>query len=111
MPDTHTLHTHTPLDWPLTVNRASKLVAKDPNGKSDPFCVIHLGSPGEHNFKTEVKNGTLEPVWDEGFTIQSKQLSPYVFTAGNWQVLCRILSLKFSKGALRPFFPLPLNNG
>ena len=67
---------------PTTVHRAVNLIASDPNGKSDPYCVIHLGSPGEQLYKTEVKNATLAPVWDEEFVVQSKHLSPYVFTAG-----------------------------
>ena len=71
--------THTPFP---TVQRAVEVKAADPNGKSDPYCIIHLGSPGEQLHKTEVINGTLSPEWDEKCIIQSKQLSPYVFTAG-----------------------------
>ena len=66
----------------LTVQRAVNLIAGDPNGKSDPYCVIHLGSAGEQLHKTDVKNNTLSPEWDDEFIVQSKHLAPFVFTAG-----------------------------
>ena len=67
-----------------------ELNAADPNGRSDPYCIIHLGSPGEQLFKTDVKNGTLNPEWNESHTIQSRQLSPYVFTAGKTVIVISI---------------------
>ena len=73
-----------------TVQRAVELNAADPNGKSDPYCVIHLGSPGEQLFKTDVNNGTLNPEWNESYTIQNKQRSPYVFTAGKTVIVILI---------------------
>lgn len=76
------LHTHTHTLPSYTVQRAVELNAADPNGKSDPYCIIHLGSPGEQLFKTEIKYGTLSPEWNEKLTIQNKQLSPFVFIAG-----------------------------
>ena len=65
-----------------TVQRAVELNASDPGGKSDPYCIVHLGSPGEQIYRTEVKNSTLTPTWDEECIIESKHLSPFVFTAG-----------------------------
>ena len=67
---------------PPTVISASKVIAKDPNGKSDPYCVVYLGHSTEHAQKTEVKPATLDPVWNETFSFQGKSLEPFVTISG-----------------------------
>jgi Ca2+-dependent lipid-binding protein len=47
----------------VTVIEATDLVAKDANGKSDPFLVLKID--GKVQGKTKVKPKTLSPVWNE----------------------------------------------
>lgn len=68
-------------DYWLLVIRASKVSACDPNGKSDPYCIVYLGST-EPSHKTEVKSATLDPVWNETFSFQGKHLSQFVTVSG-----------------------------
>jgi Ca2+-dependent lipid-binding protein len=39
----------------------------DRGGKSDPFCVFSLN--GQKVFKSQTKKKTLNPVWNEEFTV------------------------------------------
>jgi hypothetical protein len=39
-------------------------------GKSDPYCEIQIPGKRESKVKTKVKNGTLNPVWDQEFEIK-----------------------------------------
>ena len=76
---------------PPTVISASKVIASDPNGKSDPYCVVYLGPSTEHAHKTEVKAATLDPVWNETFYFQGRSLEPLVTVSGQqlqWFSLC-----------------------
>ncbi|KAJ9590096.1 hypothetical protein L9F63_016775 [Diploptera punctata] len=45
------------------------LKPKDPNGMSDPFCTLYLNSDSTTPFNTSVKPETLDPVWEESFTL------------------------------------------
>ena len=46
----------------VTVVEAADLLASDPNGKSDPFCVVKLGESQEQ--ATPVVNNCLNPRWN-----------------------------------------------
>ncbi|XP_049872647.1 protein unc-13 homolog 4B isoform X2 [Pectinophora gossypiella] len=48
---------------------AKDLVPKDPNGLSDPFVTIYLMSNSSHRYNTSVKLGTLNPCWEEHFSL------------------------------------------
>ncbi|XP_026318731.1 protein unc-13 homolog 4B isoform X5 [Hyposmocoma kahamanoa] len=48
---------------------AKDLVPKDPNGLSDPFATIYLMSNSTHRYNTSVKMGTLNPTWEEYFSL------------------------------------------
>lgn len=65
-----------------TVLRAAKLAAKDPNGKSDPYCRVYLGAADHIMHRTEVKAGTLNPEWKETFTLFGGELAPFLHTQG-----------------------------
>ena len=51
----------------VTVVQGIGLLAKDPNGKSDPFCVIRLGDQQEQT--TPVIQNSLNPKWN--YTVSS----------------------------------------
>lgn len=50
-----------------TVVRARNLKAADPNGKSDPYCVISVDGGGTE-CQTKLCLATLEPEWSQSFT-------------------------------------------
>ncbi|XP_047990570.1 protein unc-13 homolog 4B isoform X3 [Leguminivora glycinivorella] len=52
---------------------AKDLVPKDPNGLSDPFVTIYLMSNSSHRYNTSVKSGTLNPVWEEYFSLPMRE--------------------------------------
>ena len=51
----------------VVVIKACKLKASDPNGKSDPYCIISLDGFGSE-FQTKVCPATLDPEWNEAFS-------------------------------------------
>lgn len=55
----------------IQISHATRLPSMDSNGFSDPFCFIIVG---DRRLKTSVKKKTLNPVWNETFTIPSKEL-------------------------------------
>eukprot|EP01130_Rhizamoeba_saxonica_P008423 TRINITY_DN3409_c0_g1_i1.p1 TRINITY_DN3409_c0_g1~~TRINITY_DN3409_c0_g1_i1.p1 ORF type:complete len:500 (-),score=121.85 TRINITY_DN3409_c0_g1_i1:40-1539(-) len=50
----------------VSVLQGKSLRAMDPNGKSDPYCIVKLG---EQSKKTRVKKKTLNPVWNSELSI------------------------------------------
>ncbi|KAG6450866.1 hypothetical protein O3G_MSEX006811 [Manduca sexta] len=53
----------------VEIVEARDLVPKDPTGLSDPFVTIYLMSNSAHRYNTSVKSGTLNPVWEEHFSL------------------------------------------
>ncbi|XP_050348302.1 protein unc-13 homolog 4B isoform X3 [Nymphalis io] len=53
----------------VEVVEGKDLVPKDPSGLSDPFVTIYLMSNSSHRYNTSVKSGTLNPVWEEHFSL------------------------------------------
>ncbi|CAK1585383.1 unnamed protein product [Parnassius mnemosyne] len=53
----------------VEVVEAKDLVPKDPNGLSDPFVTIYLMSNSSQRYNTSVKSSTLNPLWEEHFSL------------------------------------------
>ncbi|XP_059057517.1 protein unc-13 homolog 4B isoform X2 [Achroia grisella] len=53
----------------VEVVEAKDLMPKDPNGMSDPFVTIYIMSNTAHRYNTSVKSCTLNPVWEEHFSL------------------------------------------
>ncbi|XP_039754928.1 protein unc-13 homolog 4B isoform X7 [Pararge aegeria] len=53
----------------VEVVEGKDLVPKDPSGLSDPFVTIYLMSNTAHRYNTSVKSGTLNPTWEEHFSL------------------------------------------
>lgn len=51
----------------VAVVRAKNLLALDPNGCSDPYCIITVDGSTEQQKKTEIMSATLEPEWNKSF--------------------------------------------
>ncbi len=64
------------------VVKAANLAAKDPNGKSDPFCSVYLGATESDIHKTKIKTGTLDPEWNEVFDLYGSELAPFMHSDG-----------------------------
>ena len=54
----------------VQVLRARNLLAADRGGTSDPYLRIHVSNDIGAAVKTTVKKKTLEPVWDESFSVR-----------------------------------------
>ncbi|XP_046385161.1 protein unc-13 homolog 4B isoform X2 [Ischnura elegans] len=52
----------------VEVIEAKELKPKDANGLSDPYCTLYLTS-GSHRYNTSVKSETLQPSWEEHFSL------------------------------------------
>ncbi|XP_031620349.1 protein unc-13 homolog 4B isoform X3 [Contarinia nasturtii] len=53
----------------VEVVEAKELESKDPNGLSDPFVTMYIGSAPSHRYNTSVKSCTLNPSWEEHFSL------------------------------------------
>lgn len=53
----------------VEVMEAKDLSPKDPNGMSDPFVTMYIGSAPSHRYNTSVKSATLNPKWGEHFSL------------------------------------------
>lgn len=53
----------------IEVIEGTDIKPKDANGLSDPFCVLYLQSSLQHKHSTSIKSLTLQPVWEEYFSL------------------------------------------
>ncbi|XP_028898430.2 protein unc-13 homolog 4B isoform X3 [Zeugodacus cucurbitae] len=53
----------------VEIIKAENLLPKDANGFSDPFATIYLESNASHRYNTSVKHTTLNPIWEEHFSL------------------------------------------
>lgn len=53
----------------VEVIEAKELQPKDPNGLADPFVTMYIGSTPSHRYNTSVRSGTLNPNWEEHFSL------------------------------------------
>ena len=60
------------------VLRARDILALDPNGRSDPYCILSVYGTAEQQRKTEIISATLEPQWNESF--QFSVTPPHLWT-------------------------------
>ncbi|XP_065887674.1 myotubularin-related protein 2-like isoform X2 [Dysidea avara] len=51
----------------VEVVKARNIAALDPNGKSDPYCIVIVDGSAEQQQKTDILNATLEPEWNKSF--------------------------------------------
>lgn len=51
----------------VTILEAYDLRPMDFSGTSDPYCCLHIN--GKNKMKTQIKSNTLNPVWNEDFTM------------------------------------------
>ena len=47
--------------------RARGILALDPNGRSDPYCILSVDGTAEQQQKTDIISATLEPQWNKAF--------------------------------------------
>lgn len=67
----------------VTIHEGIALPAADPNGKSDPYCVVVLGAQKK---ETPVIKKTLNPVWNEklSFNIDPSRKEKLTITVFDW---------------------------
>ncbi|XP_058172092.1 protein unc-13 homolog 4B-like [Anopheles ziemanni] len=53
----------------VEIVEAKDLEPKDSNGLSDPFVTMYIASNPNHRYNTSVKAATLNPVWEEHFSL------------------------------------------
>ncbi|XP_020817786.1 protein unc-13 homolog 4B isoform X4 [Drosophila serrata] len=53
----------------VEIIKAENLLSKDSNGLSDPFVTLYLESNGSHRYNSSVKPATLNPIWEEHFSL------------------------------------------
>uniref|UniRef100_A0A1A9WYQ6 C2 domain-containing protein n=1 Tax=Glossina brevipalpis TaxID=37001 RepID=A0A1A9WYQ6_9MUSC len=53
----------------VEIIKAENLMPKDSNGFSDPFVTLYLESNGSHRYNSSVKTETLNPIWEEHFSL------------------------------------------
>uniref|UniRef100_A0A1B0AU29 C2 domain-containing protein n=1 Tax=Glossina palpalis gambiensis TaxID=67801 RepID=A0A1B0AU29_9MUSC len=53
----------------VEITKAENLMRKDSNGFSDPFVTLYLESNGSNRYNSSVKTETLNPVWEEHFSL------------------------------------------
>uniref|UniRef100_A0A1I8PQW5 Protein unc-13 homolog 4B n=1 Tax=Stomoxys calcitrans TaxID=35570 RepID=A0A1I8PQW5_STOCA len=53
----------------VEIIKAENLLPKDSNGFSDPFVTIYLESKSSHRYNSSVKTETLNPKWEEHFSL------------------------------------------
>ena len=75
--------TPVPKSIKITLKSATGIRPMDLNGKADPYVIVqHDNNDGKKQqlFKTKVHKKTLEPVWDETFEIDPKQVGKLLLT-------------------------------
>lgn len=67
----HVLASKKPPEMQLNVDviEAKELSSKDANGLSDPFVTLYLKSTPLRHYNTAVQSGTLNPTWQEHFSM------------------------------------------
>lgn len=53
----------------VEILKAENLCSKDSNGLSDPFVTLYLESNNSHRYNSSVKPSTLNPIWEEHFSL------------------------------------------
>ncbi|KAI8044363.1 protein unc-13 homolog 4B isoform X1 [Drosophila gunungcola] len=53
----------------VEIIKAENLMSKDSNGLSDPFVTLYLESNSSHRYNSSVKPATLNPIWEEHFSL------------------------------------------
>lgn len=74
----------------VTVVEAADLLASDPNGKSDPFCVVKLGENQEQ--RTDVIPASLNPRWNH--SVSGK--SPTMLCGKRLPLLLHLVSFRWN---------------
>lgn len=58
----------------IELQRAEGVPVADRSGLSDPYCAFYMNNDGERLYKSRIKKGTLDPVWNEGFRFAVKDV-------------------------------------